>query len=149
MAEKTGGDKRFKTTEKQHPLLGQVVDALLEKDGRFSFAAAQRDQLAKLIKAVDHPAEAWMLAEDLISLAHYLDQEKKSPQAAGEALDLAAILLPTLNSVVEAFRKSDQINWDKAKKIVATEQSNRPVARAEGGAAGKGSLISLLKGKDK
>jgi len=146
---KKAAEKRFKTTEKQHPLLGQVVDAMLETDGVFSFSAERRDKLSGLIRAVDHPAEAWMLAEDLIALAHFLDTEKKSPQAAVEVLDLAAILLPTLNTVVEAFRKSDQINWDKAKKIVATEQSNRPAATAEGGSAGKNSLFSLRTGRNK
>jgi len=149
MAKQTGSKKPFKTTEKQHPLLGQVVDAMTEKNGVFSYSAERRATLFELIKAVDHPAEAWMLAEDLIALAHFLDTEKKSPQAAGETLDLAAILLPMLNSVVEAFRKGDQINWDKAKKIVATEQSNRPAATAEGGAAGKNSLFALRTGRNK
>lgn len=90
-----------------------------------------------------------MLAEDLIAFAYFLDRDKKAPQAASDVLDLAAILLPTLKSVVEAFRKGDDINWNKAKKIVSTEQSNRPATAAEGGVTGKGSLFSLIKEKNK
>jgi hypothetical protein len=149
MAKKSAGDKPFKTTEKQHPLLAGVVAALDEQGKVFSFKSDQLGRLTEAVKAVDHPAEAWMLAEDLISLAYFLDHEKKSPQAAGAVLDLATILLPTLNAVTEAFKKGADINWDKAKKIVATEQSNRPAAAAEGGAAGKNSLFSLRTGRNK
>jgi hypothetical protein len=138
-------EKRFKTHEQQHPILLEVAEALQEKDGQLVLPSAQLKAFKEKCKKIDHGAEAWMLAEDLVSLAFHLDTKKKSPKASKYVLGLVEVMTTALKKAIPAAAAFGGDNKQKtSRSAIGSTTSNRPVVPQKG----KGqSMLSLRAGR--
>ena len=135
------GEKRFKTFQQQHPLLKEVIAALQEGKGPPGLSAERKKLFKSRCQEIHHPAEAWMLAEDLVALAYHLDVEKGAKAAAKEVLTLVSAMTVTLKSILSqpASNVGDQ-RRDKARKFLGDKPAKTPRKSEQG----KGeSLLSL------
>jgi len=127
----------FKTTEGEHPLLGEVIRSVEQGEGELCFRAGALDELEPRILAIDHPAEAWMLAEDLIGFAFYLDKHKGAKAASSELLKLTTKLAPTLEQAISIIRDGEY-SEERAKAFAGAlgenalrKEAPRPPAEGE------------------
>ena len=125
----------------EHPILVEVLDALgRDAEGKIVLLAGL-EPLARKIKLVTEEAEIGRLVTSLILLAHELDTQQRSREAAIRVVELAAVAEPALTRVI-----GESVDWTEAKKVAEKLKSDPANDPARGLAAKNGGFgVSLRK----
>ncbi|MBN2359939.1 MAG: hypothetical protein JXR83_10845 [Deltaproteobacteria bacterium] len=128
-------------------MLKEIAAALREKDGQLTLPSATIKAFKEKCKKIDHAAEAWMLAEDLVSLAFHLDTQKRSPKASQDVLGLVEVMTGALKKAIPADAAFGSDNRQKSSRAaIGAATSNRPLEARKGKGKGQ-SVLSTRAGR--